>query len=296
RAYTSGEIEGDDEVAVGQSADEDARSYSWPLVNVRHVLGLGVEARVINEQAAEILLRELRTVYYAHRSLTAVTAYGRNCGANEFVSWLKNRLANDEHFGNLKRADALLALETALQFDGTPGEPKAGLEWQTRCFRQWANAFAEEIVDGTTLATRHRVAYQQIFDPDFKVVWWKHLREAGVSSGLPHLLACVAYRSEVDLTNWETTALLLSRETPADRQAVAQHGALNEDAVHSNPGFFPEAIKDDVSRQLLTKIWRLSEDGLENEAWARGFQGARDAVETMKLFTLGHMCERKAVQ
>ncbi|AQY20653.1 hypothetical protein T261_08782 [Streptomyces lydicus] len=37
-AYASGAIEGDDEVAVGQSTDTDLRSFTWPLVNLRRVL------------------------------------------------------------------------------------------------------------------------------------------------------------------------------------------------------------------------------------------------------------------
>lgn len=164
-AYAKGSIEGDDEVAVGQSADADARSYTWPLVNLRHVLERGIEEQVVDSPTAERVLSELRNVYYAHRSLTAVRMCSSWCGAHDFSSWLTDRLAEDPHFGDLKRDDAMQALNTALALDSTPVTPEPELDWRTRCFRQWANAFAVQMVDGWSFSTRHRVAYQQIFDP-----------------------------------------------------------------------------------------------------------------------------------
>lgn len=60
--------------------------------------------------------------------------------------------------------------------------------------------------------------------------------------------------------------------------------------LSEHPGFFPEAIKDSVTRQLLASIWCTGT--LEAEAWARGFQGAQDAVEAVKLFVLGFLRDR----
>ncbi|WP_030065830.1 TfuA-like protein [Streptomyces natalensis] len=295
-AYATGAIEGDDEVAVAQSADTDARSYTWPLVNVRHVLHQGVRAQVIDEFTADMMLTGLRDVYYAHRSLTALRIYSRQCGANGFAAWLTERLAADPHFGDLKRADALKALKAALSLDGTPVTRVPDVEWRTRCSRQWANAFAAQTIDGLTLSTRHRVAYQQIFDPHFKAVWSTHLKESGAGEELPHLLACAAYRSEIDLTDPGTVDRLLAHETSHDRAAVAQYAALNDLAVQAQPGFFVEAIKDSVARRLLTRVWQLPGDALENEAWTRGFQGARDAAETAKWFVVGFLKETETVQ
>ncbi|MER8002108.1 TfuA-like protein [Streptomyces sp. NPDC095613] len=295
-AYASGTIEGDDEVAVGQSTDGDLRSFTWPLVNVRHVLKLGVAEGAIEAGTAADVLSRLGDVYYAHRSLTAISAVSRRCGAEGFGQWLRARLAEDRHFGDLKRTDALQALNLALSLEGTPERARPRLEWRTRCFRQWANAFATQTVDGMRLATRHRIAYQQIFDPSFKHVWWDYLTAAGGGvelPGLPQPLACAVVHPDADLTDQATVNTLLAHETAADRTAVAHYAALNEETSHTHRGFFPEAIKDSVARHLLTTVWHVQPEELEEESWARGFQGSRDAVETAKLFVLGFLHDQK---
>ncbi|MEV0035979.1 TfuA-like protein [Streptomyces sp. NPDC050804] len=295
-AYAAGMIEGDDEVAVGQSADAGLRAVTWPLVNLRHVLKLAVAAGVIGAPTAAEVLRGLRGVYYPHRSLTAVLVISRERGAEEFAQWLTSHLAEDRHFGDLKRADALRALEIAASLAGTPAQPPPALEWRTRHFRQWANTFAVQTVDGVRLATSHRVTYQQIFDRHFPHLWWDYLSTAAGSPGMPALprpLACVVIRPETDLTDRNTVARLLAHETPADRSAIARYIALNEDTTRSHRGFFPDAIKNSVARRLLTSAWSMESDALEEEAWARGFQGARDAVEAAKVFVLGFQREQR---
>ncbi|MEV7423909.1 TfuA-like protein [Streptomyces sp. NPDC091212] len=292
RAYADGVIEGDDEVAVGQSAGTDLRSFSWPLVNLRHVLNLGTAAGVVEAGTAGDVLEELRAVYYPHRSLTAVLAISRKRGAEEFGRWLGSRLAEDRHFGALKRSDALQALGTSLSLGGTPSEAPPKLEWRTRCFRQWANTFAAQTVDGVELTTSHRITYQQIFDRHFERLWWEHLSATG-TAGLQPLLACAVILPETDLTDPDTVSRLLAHETPADRAAVHQYIALNEEVSQSHRGFFPEAIKDSVARELLTFLWGSRPEVLEEMARARGFQGVRDAVEAAKLFVLGFLRERE---
>ncbi|MYZ39966.1 TfuA-like core domain-containing protein [Streptomyces sp. SID4917] len=298
-AYAAGRIEGDDEVAVGQSADTDLRSVTWPLVNLRHVLNLAAAADVISPDEAADVLGGLRAVYYPHRSLTAVSAISRKLGVEEFAGWLTSRLANDRHFGDLKRADALGALETALSLAATPAARPPGLEWRTRHFRQWANMFATQTVDGIRLATSHRITYQQLFDPHFKTLWWDYLGTATGTpdtAGLPRPVACAVIRPETDLTDHDTVARLLARETPADRAALARYIALNEETTRTHRGFFAEAIKNSVARQLMTSLWSVPEAGLEDESWARGFQGARDAADAAKTFVLGFLHDREAAR
>ncbi|MFF4694948.1 hypothetical protein [Streptomyces chattanoogensis] len=186
----------------------------------------------------------------------------------------------------MKRSDALQALDTALSLEGAPTAPLKELIWDTRCFRQWANTFATQTVDGIPLATRHRVAYQQVFDPRFKQVWWNYLT-ADRPCDLPRRLACAVIRPETDLTDQATVSRLLTHETSADRVALARYVALNDETSKHHRGFFPEAIKDSVARQLLETIWHVRPDAVEEEAWARGFQGAQEAIETVKLFVLG---------
>ncbi|WP_411115052.1 TfuA-like protein [Streptomyces sp. 029-5] len=294
-AYAAGTIEGDDEVAVGQSTDADMRSVTWPLVNLRHVLKLAKAAGVITTDTAAEVLGELRDVYYPHRSLTAVLVISRRRGAEHFARWLTARLAEDRHFGDLKRADALRALKTALSLAGTPASPPSALVWRTRHFRAWANMFAVETVEGVHLVTRHRITYQQLFDPQFKGLWWDYLSTAVASAaGLPRSLACAVIRPETDLTDQDTVARLLVRETSADRAAVARYVALNEETARSHQGFFPDAIKNSVARRLLASLWSTqTDDALEDESWARGFQGDRDAVDAVKVFVLGFLRDQE---
>ncbi|MFI8944135.1 TfuA-like protein [Streptomyces syringium] len=293
-AYASGVIEGDDEVAVGQSAGDDLRSVTWPLINVRHVLTKATEAQVIDTATASRVLHELRGVYYPHRSLTAVLALSRRCGTEKFGPWLTTGLKGDRHFGDLKRADALQALDAALALDATPAPPPLPKSlWDTRCYRQWSNAFAAQTVDGVRLPTSHRLAYQQIFDPQFKRLWWDYVNTSAGTTTLPYRLACAVIRPATDLRDQGTVSRLLAHETPADRAAITRYAALNTTAARAQRGFFPGAIKDSVARQVLAAAWSTRPDALGEEAWARGFQGVPEAVAAAKHFVLGFVHDQQ---
>jgi hypothetical protein len=90
-----------------------------------------------------------------------------------------------------------------------------------------------------------------------------------------------------DLTDEETAARLLAHETPDDRACVREYAAVNEEARRANERFFPEAIKEDVVRDMLTGVWRTDPAGLEEEAWLRGLHGVREAVDAVRPFVLG---------
>ncbi|GGZ14939.1 hypothetical protein GCM10010387_04000 [Streptomyces inusitatus] len=291
-AYAAGAIDGDDEVAVAQSAGSDHRSCTWPLVNLRHCAQLAVEAEVIDSTTSAMMLEKLRSVYYAHRSMTAVELVGRVSGAHRFTDWLRARREEDPHFGDLKRTDALLALKAALLLDGVHSAPVKGLVWRTPNYRRWANASVTSVVDGVRMPIRDRVVYQQVFDPEFKGVWWRHLNAVGIGT-LPYTLASAVIRPAVDLTDEATARRLLAHETPADRAAIRQYLALNEQRAHAER-FFPEAIRKSVARQVLAAAWALSPDDLDVEAWARGFHGEQGAIEAVKPFVLGFLDEQEA--
>lgn len=57
-AYVRGEIDGDDEVAVGQAPDGDRQALTWPVVNLRYALQLAVPAGVIDRERAAVLLKK----------------------------------------------------------------------------------------------------------------------------------------------------------------------------------------------------------------------------------------------
>ncbi|MGC9499277.1 TfuA-like protein [Streptomyces sp. WG7] len=293
QAYADGVLEGDDEVAVAQSA-VDARACTWPLVRVRQVVGMARSRHVIDVEQAGRLTSALAEVYYAHRSLDAVKRITRRL-APSFDAWLDDALATDPHFGDVKRTDALTAVHAALELDGPPTVPVPGLAWATRCFRQWANAFAVEMTEHGRLLTVQRVGFQQIFDRQFKDVWWEFLAEYG-ASGLPPTLACAVINPCADLTDEATAARLLARETGADRADAARYAAVNTEACRRHGGFFPEAIKESVVQEMLTAVWDVGSAGLEEEAWLRGFQGVREAVDAARPFVLGFLRDQEAVR
>ena len=321
RAYAAGDIDGDDEVAVGQTPDGDLEALTWPLVNLRHVLALAQQQSVVDAAAASGLLEALRSVYYPQRSSAAVRAVCRRHGAGQVSDWLAAQVSRDRHFGDLKRADALQALQVALAVPrpapaAVPTTSTAG--WETAYFRQWVNHFASERVDGLNLLTRLRLLYQQLFDPGFAQVWFAFADHCsrhpgpGDGEGMPladrttHLTtgtepvgglpAHAIFRPRVDLRDQDTVTRLLLRETAADRAAIAAYTAANDTARRQHRGFTTEAVQDSVTRELLLNLWRCSPDAFDAEAVARGFRHGGHAVEDAKVFVVGYLAEAAAVR
>ncbi|MFJ7146649.1 TfuA-like protein [Streptomyces sp. NPDC100445] len=293
-AYATGLLSGDDEVAVAQSTDADRSACTWPLVRVRQVVAMGLSQRVLDKNQAERLIHVLAGVYYAHRSWDAVRLVSRR-EAPEFARWLREALAADRHFGDVKRTDALSAVALARDLVSTPVEPVDGLIWQTRCFRQWANRAAAQDTDHGRLPTLLRVHFQQIFDSQFPQVWWEHLSSYGVPE-LPPALACAVTQPRTDLTDPTVTARLLVHETEEDRADVARYAAVTAQAGRTHHGFFPEAIKEQVVRDMLAAVWGTGADGLEEEAWLRGLQGVGEAVDAARPFLLGFLKDQEAAR
>ncbi|EGX59358.1 TfuA-like core domain-containing protein [Streptomyces zinciresistens K42] len=294
-AYLSGVLDGDDEVAVAQSTEGDLASCTWPLVRVRRTVRAAVVTGLLDRYQAARLIQALADVYYAHRTLDAVMHVARREGLAVFSAWLVTMLDGDRHFGDTKREDALEALKLAHGLADAPVEPVDDLHWSTRCFRQWANRFAAQDTDHGRLPTLTRVSYQQVFDPDFKDVWWDYL--AGVGAGdLPRPLACKVINPRTDLTDEKTAARLLAHETAEDRASVGQYACVNDEARRANDQFFPEAIKEGVVRDMLAAVWRTGQVGLEEEAWLRGLHGVREAVDAARPFVLGFLRDQEAAR
>ncbi|MGW0795948.1 TfuA-like protein [Streptomyces sp. NPDC002692] len=313
--YRSGVLTGDDEVAVGQDP-VDGRAVTWPLVSLRHVLGLALEAGVLPPGPGVVgrLVEELRGVYYAQRTTGAVRAVCRRAGAARFVAWLEARLEEDPRFGDVKYADAVLAVETAVTGPRMEAgvRPGAG-DWDTGYFRRWRAHFAAQTVEGLSLPSVLRVVYQQVFDPGFPMVWRGYLErcsqapsDGGVGmplgermrllTGRPDgALVQAVFRVEPDVCDEQVLAVLLARETSADRQAVARHVGVVEVARRSVPGFCVEAVRDDVAARVLTAVWECPEEELGEVAVARGFRGEGHAVEAVKPLVPGFLQDcRKA--
>ncbi|PKV82699.1 TfuA-like protein [Streptomyces sp. TLI_146] len=312
-AYVRGQIDGDDEVAVGQAPDEEFNALTWPLVNLRHVLDLAVSTAVLDDDRAAGLLQALRAVYYPQRTWSAVRAVCRRQGETAFAGWLANKREQDRHFGDLKRADALAAIRIALA-STTEATDKAGVApgWETAYFRHWSNAAVRERVDGLELSTEDRLVYQQAFDPAFPERWTAYLEHLSLhpadgGPGLPlaerlaracggGLSADRVFHGAVDLRDEQSVKLLLAGETAEDRRAVARYADALAWTRRSRPGFSTAAVRDEVARDLLLGVWRCNEGEFDSEASARGLGQAASAVEAAKRFVPGFLDETKRTE
>lgn len=303
-SYARGEIHGDDEVAVGQAPDGQWEALTWPVVNLRNVLILAQSAGVLDEERAVGLLAALRAVYYPQRTTAALWAVCRTQGEDAFVRWLTEQLERDRYFGDLKRIDALAAVRTAL--DGWV--PPSGVRlpvWETAYFQRWSNSFARRSVDGLDLSVEDRVVYQQVFDPAFAGVWAAYLEhhsrrpaDGGLGQSLSErldrvtggaLAAHQVFHPALDLRDTAAVALLLAGETRADRQAVARYADALERVRRIRPGFSTGAVRDDLTRRTLLRIWGCTPQQLDAQASARGLVSAARAVEAAKRLMPGFL-------
>ncbi|EST24412.1 TfuA-like protein [Streptomyces roseochromogenus] len=312
-AYARGDIDGDDEVAVGQAPDGEWDALTWPVVNLRHVLDLARSAEILDGERAARLLEALRAVHYPQRTWAAVRAVCRRQGQTAFADWLAEQTERDQYFGDLKRADALAAVRTALDGFTPPGAARpAPHSWESPYFRRWSNAFARTRVDGLDLSTEDRLIYQQVFDPDFRETWTAYLehrslRPADGSPGLPlktrsaqvtggTLPAHQVFHPTVDLRDEATVALLLAGEACEDRAAVARYADTLAAVRRSRPGFSTAAVRDDLARRMLLRVWRCSEHLFDEEASARGLVCGARAVEAAKRLVPGYLAESERME
>ncbi|MGW4821974.1 TfuA-like protein [Streptomyces sp. NPDC004227] len=309
-AYVRGEIDGDDEVAVGQVPDGERAALSWPLVNLRHVVQLAQSAGLLGGERAAALLADLRAVYYPQRTAGAVRAVCHRRGEREFARWLAEQREHDPCFGDLKRADALSAMRTALGGWAPRAEARpAPATWESSYFWQWSNAFARCRIGGVQLFTRDRLLYQQVFGPAFPQAWmayltYRSLLPPGGGRGRPleerlaevtggDLAAHQVFRPTLDLRDEMTVDLLLACETCGDRQAVARYADALTAARRSRPGFSTAAVRDDLTRRMLLEAWRCPPERLDEEASARGLVCAARAVQAAKQLVPGFLAEQK---
>jgi len=109
-AFTSGELEDDDEVAVAHGPAEGGyRASSEAMVNLRATFAAAVQENVIDDGVRGLLVRVAKALYYADRAYPSVLAAARAEGApaaplDALAAWLPRGRVNQ------KRADALAML------------------------------------------------------------------------------------------------------------------------------------------------------------------------------------------
>lgn len=109
-AFTRGDLEDDDEVAVAHGPAEDRyRASSEAMVNLRATLALAVRDGVLDEPTERALVRIAKSLFYPDRSFPAVLRIARDEGLSPDLldrldAWIP------DHRVNQKRLDAIAML------------------------------------------------------------------------------------------------------------------------------------------------------------------------------------------
>ena len=112
RMYASGEIDGDDEVAVKHAPETEAyKMLSVPLVDLRYNLRQAAEVGVIVSSAADAIIDCAKQMYFGERTFARIFARAADRGVERnLIEGCRNYF--HQHWRDLKRADARLLLET----------------------------------------------------------------------------------------------------------------------------------------------------------------------------------------
>ncbi|MEW2274867.1 TfuA-like protein [Streptomyces griseofuscus] len=191
--YRDEVIDADDEVAVVHTPPPDWRMVSEALVNIRHGAAVCADRGIISAADAERLVEVARAMPYPERQWQSIelTAGRLDPALGLAADAVRQLLASEPEVGDLKRADALLALDVVGTGFLTPS-PDAehswwtDARWRTMHLARWTAQFrspGEEAPFGSGLAVFH---YQQIYDPDFPRRWERHvLRRIVISAPVP---------------------------------------------------------------------------------------------------------------
>jgi hypothetical protein len=180
--YRDGVIEADDEVAVTQGPPPDWRPQSEALVNIRHAAQLCADSSIVPEAHVEQIVDVARRLPYPQRTWQAVKSESAVSGGEvgESVAAVRKFLAVDPDAGNLKRKDALRAINQINEGTLTriPGADLGWMnesEWRTIDLAQWLATFREPATLTSPVSTLALFNYQQIYDSDFPERWEQYV-------------------------------------------------------------------------------------------------------------------------
>ena len=179
RMYRAGVLDADDEVAVAHGPAPDYRSFTVPLVVIRHAVDMAVRFGVLGENDAALILRAALAIRYSERSWLAVrravdaTESGANCGA-ALLEFVESHPAAT----NIKAADALDTLRRIADGELPDGRPSALpwvlTDWRNRHVGEWRAEFAVSRVSDVEVSESLVVRYQQLYLDEFPARWERY--------------------------------------------------------------------------------------------------------------------------
>lgn len=315
--YRDGVIDGDDEVAVAHDEAPSFRTFSIPLVNLRHAIAQAETAGALSPRQAGEIVAVAREVPYSSRSWQAVKAEG--------VDELRAFLTRHPEHGDLKAADARATLSRLGAF--RPPDPDAHdwirtNGWRSAHLHEWLATFRGTSVEGIHVGDAAAIRYRQIYEQDFPRRWRDHVltriaggqtqalaaaAEAGVRLTAAHRRAWLTADEAERLSDAEALLLVLIRSyrrtgdvhalvaaegvntMDEHRTAVAGSQAINAEVAGWEPGRSIELLKNETLSTHLAQTWKAhSGEHLKAAARDRGFASVRHAVRAARPFYLRH--------
>ncbi len=178
--YRTGDITGDDEVAVVHGEPPDYRKFSEALVNIRYALRRAAEDGILDRSEAASVLRCARALPYTRRSWRAIeeTAQRLEPRLMPALRRLRDLRQADPSASDLKALDARRALRY-LGAAEVPTAPSLGWRqnpgWHTRLLYDWKAQFRGAPVEDVFVDDLSIARYQQIYDRVFPARWRAHV-------------------------------------------------------------------------------------------------------------------------
>lgn len=225
RAYRSGLLDADDDVAVLQ--EPDGRPLTQALVNLRAAYEHAAEAGRITEPEAQALTETARRLPYGRRTRTALGRFVAERGLGDVYARADIWGCGALH--DLKREDAETALRFLTKGQCTTAEVMvtgwAKEPWQTSFVRYWSAAFTPATDSG--LPFLPLLQHQQLYDPAFPRRWRTHVLSRFLATDGQH---AIDTRDVEDLAGRRGLALAdlteeqLAYWLTADERSHADHG------------------------------------------------------------------------
>ena len=257
-AFSKGELEDDDEVAVAHGTTEGGyRPHSEAMVNLRAGLRRALTRGLITEAEHDVLVRGAKALFYPERSWAAIRDIGLASGLpRERVDALVSDMRQDPL--DIKRQDALMLLKHIAAFVADHHEPhRPRFDFEPTVF--W-DGLVKSFRDGIRRSDGAMIEHSEPVD-DEALIRHAQLRDGrALSRAALGLWLCEreAERSGamVDAATWRATAVRFRRErgllSAADlTRWMRRHSVTEEDfgrLVHR------EALLDLLGRRHSTEV------------------------------------------
>ncbi|HEY4018025.1 MAG TPA: TfuA-like protein [Pseudonocardiaceae bacterium] len=189
RMYRDGVLDADDEVALAHAPAPDYRSFTVPLVVIRHAVSMAVRSGVLDHIDATSIVTVARAVHYTERSWRAMErAVDATDSIAIAVARLRKFVESDPETTDIKIADVLDTVRKIANGELPAGRHRVGSwvsdDWRNRFLDEWQAEFGIATIDGIDVGHSAIIRYQQLYREDFPARWERFVlgRIAGVEA------------------------------------------------------------------------------------------------------------------